>query len=302
MRAGKSVRLFLAEGSMGGLVTAEIMNWTGHILAVGRSGLRELLKRPEATRTGVYILIGEDADSLGGRKIYIGEGDDISTRLKDHESKKDFWDRVIVLTSKDSNLTKAHGRYLEARFISLARTAKRSEVTNANSGTTGIDNLLPEADLSDMEYYIEQAQIVLPVLQVDVFRSSDTLVEANPTEKTALEDVSDVVFVTGLKGQAWARAHEIDGEFTVMEGSRAKRWAGTVTAYRALQEKLINDGTLHADTDPNWLRFTHDQVFSSASAASATILGRNSNGKLEWKVEGTTTNYAEWLAQQAETG
>lgn len=65
MRAGKSVRLFLAEGSMGGLVTAEIMNWTGHILAVGRSGLRELLKRPEATRTGVYILIGEDADSLG---------------------------------------------------------------------------------------------------------------------------------------------------------------------------------------------------------------------------------------------
>ncbi|WP_120285337.1 GIY-YIG nuclease family protein [Rhodococcus rhodochrous] len=301
MRAGKSVRLFLAEGSMGGLVTAEIMNWTGHILAVGRSGLRELLKRPEATRTGVYILIGEDADSLGGRKIYIGEGDDVSTRLKDHESKKDFWDRVIVLTSKDSNLTKAHGRYLEARFISLARAAKRSEVTNGNSGTTGIDNLLPEADLSDMEYYIEQAQIVLPVLQVDVFRSSDTLVEANPTERTALEDVSEVVFVTGLKGQAWARAHEIDGEFTVMEGSRAKRWAGTVTAYHALQEKLIKDGTLHAGTDPNWLTFTHDQVFSSASAASATVLGRNSNGKLEWKVEGTTMSYAEWLAQQAQT-
>jgi len=94
MRAGKSVRLFLAEGSMGGLVTAEIMNWTGHILAVGRSGLRVLLKRPEATRTGVYILIEEDADSLGGGKIYIGEGDDVSTRLKDHESKKDFWDRA----------------------------------------------------------------------------------------------------------------------------------------------------------------------------------------------------------------
>ncbi|CAG7636284.1 GIY-YIG nuclease family protein [Rhodococcus opacus] len=301
MREGKSVRLFLAEGSMGGLVTAEIMNWTGHVLAVQRSGLAELLKRSESNRTGVYVLIGEDPDSVGGQKVYIGEGDDVSRRLKDHEGKKEFWDRVVVLTSKDSNLTKAHVRFLEAKLIEMARGANRSEVTNGNNGTTGTESLLPEADRSDMQYYLSQAQIVLPVLQVNVFRSTASPAAPFTGEPSALDDVSQVVFVAGLKGEQWALAHEVDGEFTVLEGSRAKLWSGTTTSYKALQQKLINDGTLRPDADPNWLTFTHDQVFTSASAASATVLGRNSNGKLEWKLQGTSTTYAQWLAKQAET-
>ena len=38
MSAGKSVRLFLAEGTPGGR-TVEIMNWTGHVVAAPRSEL-----------------------------------------------------------------------------------------------------------------------------------------------------------------------------------------------------------------------------------------------------------------------
>ena len=78
MSAGKSVRLFLADGTPGGLLTAEIMNWTGHVVAAPRSDLAALLKRPEATRTGIYILLGDDPDSLGGQMAYIGEGVDVS--------------------------------------------------------------------------------------------------------------------------------------------------------------------------------------------------------------------------------
>ena len=47
MNQGKSVRLFLADGTPGGLLTAEIMNWTGHVLAGSRSGLQALLAREE---------------------------------------------------------------------------------------------------------------------------------------------------------------------------------------------------------------------------------------------------------------
>lgn len=36
---GKSVRMFLADGTPGGLITAEIMNWTGHVIAAPRSDL-----------------------------------------------------------------------------------------------------------------------------------------------------------------------------------------------------------------------------------------------------------------------
>lgn len=136
---------------------------------------------------------------------------------------------------------------------------------------------------------------------MNVFRSAAAH-SAPPTSPTStLDQVSEVVFVAGLKGEEWAHAHELDGEFTVLEGSRAKRWSGTSNSYVALQKKLIADGTLQPAEDPAWLRFTHDQVFTSPSAASAIVLGRNSNGKLEWKLQGSATTYAQWLVKRAET-
>jgi hypothetical protein len=119
-----------------------------------RSDLAALLKRQETSRTGIYLLLGDDPESLGGSLAYIGEGDDVGKRLYQHaraedQGGKDFWERAIVLTSKDANLTKAHARYLESRFITLAQQARRSRLTN---DTAPVPLPLPEADVSDMEY------------------------------------------------------------------------------------------------------------------------------------------------------
>ena len=62
---GRSIRLFLADGTSGGLLTAEIMNWTGHLVAAPRSDLAALLRRSETSRTGIYILLGDDPESFG---------------------------------------------------------------------------------------------------------------------------------------------------------------------------------------------------------------------------------------------
>src|SRR3712207_3830978 len=99
MSIGKSVRLFLADGAPGGLLTAEIMNWTGHVVAAPRSDVAALLKRPETNRTGIYVLLGDDPDSFGGTVAYIGEGDDVGKRLQQHaraenQGGKDFWQRA----------------------------------------------------------------------------------------------------------------------------------------------------------------------------------------------------------------
>ena len=55
MSQGRSLRLFLVDGTPNGLLTAEIMNWTGHVLTGPRSKLAELVQRPECARTGVYF-------------------------------------------------------------------------------------------------------------------------------------------------------------------------------------------------------------------------------------------------------
>ena len=39
MTPGRSIRLFLVDGTPNGLLTAEIMNWTGHVLTEPRSKL-----------------------------------------------------------------------------------------------------------------------------------------------------------------------------------------------------------------------------------------------------------------------
>mgnify|MGYP001029985888 CR=1 FL=1 len=43
--------------------------------------------------------------------MYLGEADSVYWRLKEHDKEKDFCTRAVTITSKDMNLTKAHGRY-----------------------------------------------------------------------------------------------------------------------------------------------------------------------------------------------
>jgi len=71
---GQSLELFFIDGKPDGMLTAEVFNWTGHVLVVPRTQISEALKRKQARYTGVYLLIGEkDGDSLA----YVGEGEDI---------------------------------------------------------------------------------------------------------------------------------------------------------------------------------------------------------------------------------
>jgi hypothetical protein len=290
---GKSIRVYLADGTPGGLLTAEIMNWTGHVVAAPRSDLAALLKRDETSRTGIYILLGDDPESLGGTLAYLGEGDEVRTRLQQHARReeqggKDFWDRAIVLTSKDANLTKAHARYLESRFVTLAQQARRARLIN---GTAPPLPPLPEADVSDMEYFISQAGIILPVLGVNILRSTTTA-PASPA-------VSSPVFELQLKRDGIsATAREIDGEFTVLEGSGARMaWIGVEHAYKVLHEELVREGAIVSSPDGRTRRFARDQVFASPSAAAAVVVGRTANGRHDWKVQGSGVSYGDWQVQ-----
>lgn len=299
------MRLFLADGTPGGSLTAEIMNWTGHVMAAPRSDLAPLLQRSEIVRTGIYLLLGDDPETPGGQLAYIGEADDVRVRLVQHARSddhrgKDFWDRVIVLTSKDANLTKAHVRYLESRFIRIATEARRATLTN---GTAPPEINLPEADVSDMEYFIEQARIVLPVLGVNLLRSTSVRAITQSQVPSSRAAASPEFVLTTRDGVVNATAQEVDGEFVVRAGSRARgAWTGTgpETSYLKLRTQLEMDGSLLPTDGGGATYFPQDHVFASPSAGSAVILGRNSNGRLEWKVRGTKTSFGDWQASLLE--
>ncbi len=167
--AGRQIRLFLVNGTPTGLITAEIINWTGHALSGPYSRLQDLLKRPETSRSGVYFLIGDDGEDPTRLRLYIGESENTRDRLYQHDKSdsKDFAERVCIVTSKDANLTKGHIRYLEARLIEVASKAGRVVLDN---GTRPPVPALPEADISDMEFFLSQIAVVLPILGFDFLR------------------------------------------------------------------------------------------------------------------------------------
>src|SRR5271165_6177784 len=107
--AGRSIRLFLIDGSPQGMRTAQVGNWSGLALVCPRTDLARLGARPEVRRTGVYILIGPSESTAGARlAVYVGEGDEVWTRIASHDESKDFWTWAVIFVSKDDNLTKAH--------------------------------------------------------------------------------------------------------------------------------------------------------------------------------------------------
>jgi hypothetical protein len=289
MALGKTIRLHLTDGSPTGPIVAEIINWTGQVVVAPRAQLHELAKREQLQKTGVYILVGPDA-KMGRDRIYIGEADEVFARLKEHDKdeNKDFWTRAVTITSKDFNLTKAHGRFLESRLIELATLAKRATLSN---GTAPRQKALPEPDVADMEYFLDQIKMMLPVLGFDFLRPTATR-DPDAESATAPLLIMDEVGVV-------ARAREIDGRFVVLKGSTARR-QGTPAwdSYIGLRNSLVDQAKL-VPQDEKFFAFTEDTEFSSPSAAAAVVAAANRNGRITWQLQDGRT-YADWKEAQVE--
>ncbi len=87
-----TIRIFVPDGDPEGVKIVERLNWTGVGLAFPRSAWPRLRKRSEFGRAGVYILTGTAEgtdDDLP--TVYVGQAEEIGTRIESHFSEKDFW-------------------------------------------------------------------------------------------------------------------------------------------------------------------------------------------------------------------
>ncbi len=293
------MRLFLVDGSSSGLITAEIINWTGHALVAPRQAIGDALKRDEAGRTGVYFLVGEDPDQPTKNKVYIGEGDIVSDRIRSHakDDSKDFWTRACFVTSKDPNITKAHVRYLESRLIELTKLSDRANLANGNDPSA---KSLPESDVADMEFFLEQIQLILPVVGFDFLRARPLAeVKAATALSTSSSSKPLELTITSKKHGLDAKAVELGGEITVLAGSKGLCEDFAMNSYKSLRQQLIADGRLKPlDDGSTLLEFTEDVRFGSPSAASSVIFNRNTNGRITWKIKNTDQTLKDWQDAQ----
>jgi hypothetical protein len=294
---GRSLELFFIDGKPDGMLTAQVFNWTGHVLMTPRTKLNVALARKESGYSGVYILLGEKD---GEQFAYIGESENVSYRIKNHDSNRDWWTTAVVITASDNVLNKAHVKYLEARLIEQALDAAHTKLENGNVSARPT---LTEAQLSNMEVFLENVLMVLPAIRVDLFVKNTRVVPLNALPVPNIEAVE--FELVGHKHGTKAIAYLDDGEFVVEIGSMARsEWVGKGSAdgtYARLYAELKRQGVLVEQGDS--LVFTKSYAFASPSAAAAVVNGRNANGTTEWVLKGTDTTYKEWeAALLAKTG
>ena len=286
---GRTLKLYLVDGSPSGVITAELGNWSGKVLVASRSVLPDLIKRPETDQTGVYLLIGPDPTSSSRTLVYVGESDTVRKRLISHDSDetKQFFTRICVIVSKDENLTKAHGRYLESRILALIRGAARSRSVN---GTEPEFRGLPEPEIADMEGFLAEIEVLLPVLGFDLLRTG-----ADPESSVDPTASKSPTFLLTQSGTS-ARAREAAGEFVVLAGStaRVKEINTCPDGIRTLRRELVEDHALVSEAGGEFYRFERDVPFGSPSGAASTVYGGNLNGRKRWKLEGSDVSYGEW--------
>ncbi len=296
---GRSLELYYIDGRPDGMLTAELFNWTGHVLMVPRTQIALALRRSEAGYAGIYLLLGEQD---GEARAYVGESEDISVRIKAHDVAKEWWTSAVLVTTAGNKLNKAHVRYLEARLIAEARTIGRVPLDN---NTSPPNPSLSEADVAKMEAFLENLLIVLPAVRVDMFiqnaRSvTSGLVRTTPEINKLPQALPSTRFILetprhGVK----ATAILTDGEFVVQKGSLARgSWVAMndyTASYAALHAELIRSGVLAPHGDRRI--FTEDYAFRSPSAAAAVLNGRNTSGPAHWRVDGSDLTYKDWEAQ-----
>ena len=183
------------------------------------------------------------------------------------------WRRICVffVTRQQGALNKAHMQYLDARQVELALAAKRMPLDTQN---TPDRPTLNEADQADMEVFLSNLLQILPLLGISAFEKPST---ARPSRNKRL-----FMEAKGLK----AEGYESTEGFVVCEGSEAALdIVRSLQAYASSRvedrKKLIASGVMVLSGDR--YQFTQDYSFSSPSTAATIVMGRNVNGRAEWK-------------------
>ncbi len=293
--SGKHIELFLVDGEPGGITTANISGWTGDILVCPRAALTRLFGREEAHRNGVYLLLGDDPDAIESVACYIGKTEDFSARFRQHDRQKDWWNRAILVSSRDDSFNEGHWGYLEAWLVEIANATKRCSMPDNTQ--TPQPRKLSEAQQSDAEVFLEQIRGVLPVLGVNILRGTHRA----PEQQAPPPDIDSPIFTLAApKRGVNAHARVVGGEFLMLEGSRvvgewtnAGRTSSTRRSYESLRTqhtKLVDDGSIAVKGMIG--RLTRDIPFPSPSTAGSIAVGYSCNGRIAWTWEGGT--YADW--------
>ena len=271
MSYGKSIELFLVNGSADRIITAELSNWNGKAIKIPRIDI-PTCNRDDIQQAGVYFLFCKEED--GADSVYIGEAENVKERLIQHlrdyqaEKEKYYWNTAVIFIGRDLN--KALIRYLENRFVEIARSCNRYKVLTKN---TYRNTVMKESQIAVMEEFIDNVKILINTLGYKVL---EPVLKVN-SEGTICDNEQELFISIGnasAVGVVTAEGFVLRKGACVNEKTSNRSLGASMTKRR---EKIFAEGKVDG------LTTTEDILFSSSSAAADFVLGYSVSGPATWK-------------------
>ena len=266
---GKTIELYLVNGTADSIVTAELSNWNGKAIKIPRIEVQDC-KREDIMQPGVYFLFCYDEDN-DEDSVYIGEAENVRDRLKQHisdfsgDKEKYYWNTAVIFTGRDLN--KALIRYLENELVKMAKVSKRYEVLTKN---TYKNTVLKEAHKAAMDEFIDNIKVLINALGYKVLE---------PLVKKSGEGTETELLYLNA-GKASAEGQVTSEGFVVLAGAKINE----KTSVKSLNNGIVKLRKKHMESDHvKELTTTEDLLFSSSSAAADFVLGYSVSGPATWK-------------------
>ncbi len=295
------IRLVLVDGNPSGLRSAQVAGRTTIMTACPMATVSDLFGRQEARKAAVYLLIGPDPGGLDRLAVYIGECDSLVERFRGrhHALDRAEWSEILVTTTVDGVLNKAHALHVEDYLRHLVVSGGRArDMTRATMRPT-----LDEGDLAFVAAFAADAVVLAKVLGVDVFAPSlprpavgqNGLTEApGPSPPFAEQPV----FEYATKG--------VVGRMT-LEGSQFVLKAGSTLVKAETPSIPPNVARVRADglrsgqivdISATELRVETDIPLGSVSATASVVAANSSTGTIVWRHVETGETYAAWMQRR----
>lgn len=264
-----TIQIFLPDGDPFGLRVATETTHVCQVIEIPRLKLPEFANTEESHRVGVYVLM-EPGDIDDPLSIYVGQTSDLATRLQQHNSQKDFWDRAFAIVSRVNALTQAHSQFLEWMAIQAAKKANRYKLKNANDGTR---SHLTASIQAECESIFSLSSLLFSVLGCRAFEPILAHVEKD----------QQCFYCSRLSYRGVA--HWTNEGMVICAGSKGPSKLTPTCPKGVIKEraKLLNSGII--TDNGTCIEFQKEHIAKSPSAAAAVIQGRSANGWTEWKTK-----------------
>lgn len=261
---GKTVTTYLLDSDPKGTRYVFISNKICQMYVIPRYQIQSVSNRAVLQTPSLYILLGED-DELR-QKAYIGQTENFSKRVKDHDSKKVFWDKALVFVSRDATMTKADVQYLEHKAIGVASNSN-TFILDENRQVPKEPNL-PEHRKDDMNEFFEDIEFLVSFIGCCIF---DT-VESEDKHK---------LFYLRSRG-CNASGFYSSNSFTVIKGSIITESSAQSLSSPNKRNRLVGEYTIRKG---NNLVLNSNITFNSPSTAANFCNGMSTNGWTSWRNE-----------------